>query len=88
MEKRVDKVGGGYYNRAVRLAKDTRQPQKEDERKMSEKEIDARRMVEQLKKLPEEVQERVGYIIEGAALVHGAADKQGEMNPEEKGPAA
>lgn len=54
---------------------------------MSEKEIDARRMVEQLKKLPEEVQERVGYIIEGAALVHGAADKQGEMNPEEKGPA-
>lgn len=64
------------------------QPQKEDERKMSEKEMDARRMVEQLKKLPEEVQERVGYIIEGAALVHGAADKQGEMNPEEKGPAA
>lgn len=55
---------------------------------MSEKEMDARRMVEQLKKLPEEVQERVGYIIEGAALVHGAADKQGEMNPEEKGPAA
>lgn len=39
---------------------------------MSEKEIDARRMVEQLKKLPENVQERVGYIIEGAALVHSA----------------
>lgn len=28
---------------------------------MSEKEMDARRMVEQLKKLPESVQERVGY---------------------------
>lgn len=40
---------------------------------MSEKEMDARRMVEQLKKLPESVQERVGYIIEGAALVHGLA---------------
>lgn len=40
---------------------------------MSEKEMDARRMVEQLKKLPEAVQERVGYIIEGAAFVHGAA---------------
>lgn len=40
---------------------------------MSEKEMDARRMVEQLKKLPEAVQERVGYIIEGAALVHGSA---------------
>lgn len=37
---------------------------------MSEKEYDARRMIEQLKKLPEAVQERVGYIIEGAALVH------------------
>lgn len=40
---------------------------------MSEKEMDARRMVERLKKLPESVQERVGYIIEGAALVHGSA---------------
>ena len=40
---------------------------------MSYKELDVRRMVEQLKRLPEEVQERVGYIIEGACLVHGNA---------------
>lgn len=38
---------------------------------MSDKELDVRHMVEQLKKLPEEVRERVGYIIEGACLVHG-----------------
>lgn len=38
---------------------------------MTEKELDVRHMLEQLKKLPEEVQERVGYIIEGACLVHG-----------------
>lgn len=38
---------------------------------MNQNEVDARRMVEQLKKLPEEVQERVGYIIQGALLVAG-----------------
>ena len=37
---------------------------------MSEKEMDTRRMVEELRKLPEKFQERVGYIIEGARLVH------------------
>ncbi len=37
---------------------------------MSEKEMDARRMVEQLRELPEKFQERVGYMIEGARLVH------------------
>lgn len=37
---------------------------------MSEKEMDARRMVEELRKLPEKFQERVGYMIEGARLVH------------------
>ena len=37
---------------------------------MSEKEMDTRRMVEQLRKLPEKFQERVGYMIEGAHLVH------------------
>lgn len=37
---------------------------------MSEKEMDTRRMIEQLKKLPEKVQERIGYMIEGARLVH------------------
>ena len=40
---------------------------------MTEKELDVRHMVEQLKKLPEEVRERVGYIIEGACLVHSNA---------------
>ena len=53
---------------------------------MSEKEIQARRMVEQLKKLPEAVQERVGYIIEGAALVHGSGDEKNE--PEQTGQTA
>lgn len=33
---------------------------------MSEKELEARRMVEQLKKLPEAVQERVGYVLRRA----------------------
>lgn len=37
---------------------------------MSEKEMDTRRMIEQLKKLPEKAQERIGYMIEGAHLVH------------------
>lgn len=36
---------------------------------MSRNEVDARRMAEQLKKLPEDVQERVGYIIQGTLLV-------------------
>lgn len=36
---------------------------------MSRKEADARRMVEQLQKLPDRAQERIGYIIEGAHLV-------------------
>lgn len=37
---------------------------------MSEKEKNARWMAEQLQKLPEKVQERIGYMIEGARLVH------------------
>ena len=49
---------------------------------MSEKEMDARRMVEQLKKLPESVQERVGYIIEGAALVQGTAAEAAKAGSE------
>lgn len=36
---------------------------------MSQNEADARRIAEQLKKLPEEVQDRVGCIIQGALLV-------------------
>ncbi len=36
---------------------------------MTKNEADARRMAEQLKKLPEDVQERVGYIIQGALLM-------------------
>lgn len=38
---------------------------------MSKNEADARALVEQLKTLPEETQEKVGYIIQGAALVAG-----------------
>lgn len=37
---------------------------------MSEKEKNARWMAEQLQKLPEKVQERIGYMIDGARLVH------------------
>lgn len=50
---------------------------------MSEKELEARRMVEQLKKLPEAVQERVGYIIEGAALVHGNETQNNKENAQQ-----
>lgn len=50
---------------------------------MSEKEMETRRMVEQLKKLPEKVQERIGYMIEGAHLVHD--DHAGEQDDTKKG---
>lgn len=38
---------------------------------MGQNEVDAIRMAEQLQRLPEGVQERVGYIIQGAILVAG-----------------
>lgn len=38
---------------------------------MSEKEKDTRKMLETLRKLPEKAQEKIGYVIEGAALVSG-----------------
>ena len=43
---------------------------------MSEKEKDARELLEKLKKLPEHAQERIGYMIEGAALVSGAHEDE------------
>lgn len=39
---------------------------------MSEKENDTKKMLETLRKLPEKTQEKIGYMIEGAALVSGA----------------
>lgn len=51
---------------------------------MSEKEINVRLMAERLKKLPAVVQERVGYIIEGAALVHGSAEMQNRTEDSEQ----
>jgi hypothetical protein len=38
---------------------------------MYKTELDARRLEEQLKKLPADVQERIGYMIQGALLVSG-----------------
>lgn len=43
---------------------------------MSEKEKDARELLEKLKKLPEHAQEKIGYMIEGAALVSGAHEDE------------
>ena len=50
---------------------------------MSQNESDVRLISEQIKKLPEEVQDRVGYIIQGALLVAGnyaASEKQAEAD--------
>lgn len=41
---------------------------------MSEKEKDTRELMEKLKKLPEKTQERIGFMIEGAALVSESRD--------------
>lgn len=43
---------------------------------MSEKEKEMREMVETLRKLPEKTQEKIGYMIEGAALVSGAHEDE------------
>lgn len=51
---------------------------------MSEKEKDARELLEKLKKLPEHAQEKIGYMIEGAALV--TSDRDG--GDKKGGPAA
>ena len=39
---------------------------------MNGKELDTRKMLEQFLKLPDSIQERVMYIVEGASLVHRA----------------
>ena len=50
---------------------------------MNQKELDARNLLEQLNRLPEDVRQRVGYIIQGAVLIvdsrkeNGPADKAG-----------
>ena len=43
---------------------------------MSEKEKEMREMVETLRKLPDHAQEKIGYMIEGAALVSGAHEEE------------
>lgn len=48
---------------------------------MSEKENDTKKMLETLRKLPEKAQEKIGYMIEGAALVSessGGEKKEGK----------
>ena len=50
---------------------------------MNQKELDARNLLKQLNRLPEDVRQRVGYIIQGAVLIvdsrkeNGPADKAG-----------
>lgn len=51
---------------------------------MSEKENDTKKMLETLRKLPEKTREKIGYMIEGAALVSGAHEDE----PKKDGPAA
>lgn len=43
---------------------------------MSEKEKDTRELVEKLKKLPTKTQERIGFMIEGAALVSESRENE------------
>ena len=43
---------------------------------MSEKEKEMREMVETQRKLPDHAQEKIGYMIEGAALVSGAHEEE------------
>ena len=59
----------------------------DDEMNTSKKELDARELLEQLNRLPEAARIRVGYIIQGAALVAGNHSPQ-EPDPERNDPAA
>lgn len=43
---------------------------------MSDKENRSRNLLEQLEKLPEKAQEQIGYVIQGAALVTEAREKE------------
>ena len=43
---------------------------------MSEKEKEMREMVETLRELPDHAKEKIGYMIEGAALVSGAHEDE------------
>ena len=47
---------------------------------MSEKEKEMREMVETLRKLPDHAQEKIGYMIEGAALVSGAHEDESKKD--------
>ncbi len=49
---------------------------------MYKTELDARYLEEQLKKLPVDVQERIGYMIQGALLVSGSfVERQPDAAP-------
>ena len=48
---------------------------------MNQKELDARNLLEQLNRLPEDVRQRVAYIIQGAVLI---ADSRKENGPADK----
>lgn len=45
---------------------------------MKKKELDARELIEQLNRLPDEAKEKVAYIIQGAALI--ADSRAGKNN--------
>lgn len=51
---------------------------------MSEKELEARKMAEQIKKLPPQAQERIGYIIQGAALTAANHEAQRDAEPQDE----
>ena len=53
-----------------------REKNKEGEFRMSERENDTKKMLETLRKLPEKTQEKIGYMIEGAALVSAASEDE------------
>ena len=50
---------------------------------MTQKELDARELLEQLSKLPDDARQKVGYIIQGAVLV-----AENHKTKEPAGPAA
>ena len=56
-----------------------RWPRKDGEiMEMKKKELDARELIEQLNRLPDEAKEKVAYIIQGAALI--ADSRAGKNN--------
>lgn len=69
-------VGHFYYTSFPCHCSTGREKNKEGEFRMSERENDTKKMLETLRKLPEKTQEKIGYMIEGAALVSAASENE------------